>query len=102
MHTILQPEGWAKPIGYANGIAARGRLVFVGGQIGWTGRCRFETDDLVGQVRQTLENIIAVLAEAEAGPQHIVSMTWYFTDKQAYIANLKEIGQAYRAVVGRH
>ncbi|MDX8536835.1 RidA family protein [Mesorhizobium abyssinicae] len=102
MHTILQPEGWAKPIGYANGVAARGRLVFVGGQVGWNAECRFETDDFAGQVRQTLANIVAVLAEAGGGPHHITSMTWYFTDKAEYLANLKGIGEAYRAVIGRH
>ncbi len=102
MHTILQPKGWAKPVGYANGVVARGRLVFVGGQIGWTGQGRFETDDFAGQVRQTLENIVAVLAEAGAGPQHITSMTWYFIDKREYVANLRSIGEAYREVIGRH
>jgi enamine deaminase RidA (YjgF/YER057c/UK114 family) len=102
MHTILQPEGWAKPLGYANGVAARGRLVFVGGQVGWTGQSRFETDDLVGQVRQTLQNVVAILAEGGAVPEHITSMTWYFTDKAEYLANLKGIGEAYRAVIGRH
>ncbi|TIR46750.1 MAG: RidA family protein, partial [Mesorhizobium sp.] len=71
MHTILQPEGWAKPIGYANGVAARGRLVFIGGQVGWNAECRFETDDFVDQVRQTLTNVVAVLAEAGGEPQHI-------------------------------
>lgn len=102
MHTILQPEGWAKPMGYANGIAARGRLVFVGGQIGWNHQHRFETDDLVGQVRQTLQNVLAVLAEAGAGPQHLTSMNWYFTSKAEYLANLKPIGEVYRALLGRH
>jgi enamine deaminase RidA (YjgF/YER057c/UK114 family) len=102
MHTILQPEGWAKPVGYANGVAARGRLVFVGGQVGWTGQSKFETDDLVGQVRQTLQNVVAILAEGGAGPEHITSMTWYFTDKAEYLANLKGIGEAYRKVIGRH
>lgn len=102
MHDILQPEGWAKPLGYANGVAARGTMVFVGGQIGWNAQCQFETDDLVGQVRQTLENVVAILAEAGAGPQHLTSMTWYFTDKAEYLANLKGIGEAYRAVIGRH
>lgn len=102
MHTILQPEGWVKPVGYANGISARGRTLFVGGQIGWNGQSEFETDDLVGQVRQTLENVMAVLAAGGAGPEHITSMTWYFTDKREYLANLKEIGAAYREVVGRH
>ncbi|MBL8582389.1 MAG: RidA family protein [Rhizobiaceae bacterium] len=102
MHTILQPEGWTKPVGYANGVAARGTMIFVGGQIGWNAQCQFETDELVGQVRQTLENVVAILAEAGAGPQHLTSMTWYFTDKAEYLANLKGIGEAYRAVIGRH
>lgn len=102
MHEVLQPEGWAKPIGYANGIAARGRLVFVGGQVGWNGQCQFETDDFAGQVRQTLENIVAILAEAGGGPEHITTMTWYFTSKQEYLASLKEVGRAYREVIGKH
>lgn len=102
MHTILQPEGWAKPIGYANGVEARGRLVFIGGQVGWNGQCEFETDDFVGQVRQTLKNIVAVLQEAGAEPKHITSMTWYFTDRAEYLASLKSIGQAYRDIIGRH
>ncbi|MGE6740079.1 RidA family protein [Allorhizobium pseudoryzae] len=102
MHTILQPDGWAKPIGYANGIAATGRQIYVGGQIGWNGQCQFETDDLVAQVRQTLQNIVDVLAEAGARPEHITTMTWYFVDKAEYLANLKGIGAAYREVIGRH
>lgn len=102
MHRILQPEGWVKPVGYANGIAARGRMVFVGGQVGWNGQAQFETDDLPGQVRQTLLNVVAILAEAGAGPEHITTMTWYFTDKAEYLANLKGIGQAYREVIGKH
>ena len=102
MHTILQPEGWAKPIGYANGVEARGRMVFVGGQVGWNGQCVFETDDFVGQVRQTLMNVVAVLHEAGARPQHITSMTWYFTDKAEYTGSLKEIGRVYREIIGRH
>lgn len=102
MHTVLQPEGWAKPVGYANGIAARGRFVFVGGQVGWNSQCKFETDDLVGQVRQTLQNIVDVLAEAGAESQHIISMTWYLTDKADYLARLKEIGKVYRELIGRH
>jgi enamine deaminase RidA (YjgF/YER057c/UK114 family) len=101
-HTILQPAGWAQPKGYANGVAAEGRLVFVGGQIGWDAQSRFETDDLVGQVRQTLRNVVDVLAEAGATPEHVVSMTWYLTDKKDYLANLKGIGKAYREVMGRH
>ncbi len=102
MHTILQPEGWAKPIGYANGVSASGRQIFVGGQIGWNAQCRFETDDFVGQVKQTLENIVAVLAAGGAKPEHITTMTWYFTDKAEYLGNLKGIGQAYREVIGKN
>ena len=102
MHTILQPEGWAKPIGYANGMAATGRMVFVGGQVGWNAACEFESDDFVEQVRQTLKNVVAILAEGGAEPKHITSMTWYFTDKKEYLANLKGIGQAYREIIGRH
>lgn len=102
MYEILQPEGWAKPIGYSNGIAASGRLVFIGGQVGWNGQQQWETDDFAGQVRQTLENIVAILAEAGAGPQHITTMTWYFTSKKEYLANLKGLGQAYREVIGKH
>lgn len=102
MHKVLQPEGWAKPIGYANGVEARGRTVFVGGQIGWNAQQQFETDDFVGQVRQTLSNIIAILAEAGAGPQHLTTMTWYFVDRAEYIDNLKGIGQAYRDIIGKH
>ncbi|OHV77436.1 RidA family protein [Rhizobium sp. LCM 4573] len=102
MHDILQPEGWAKPVGYANGMAARGRQIYVGGQIGWNGQCRFETDDFVEQVRQTLKNVVAVLSEAGARPEHVTSMTWYFTDKAEYVENLKGIGKVYREVMGRH
>ncbi|AGB72236.1 MULTISPECIES: RidA family protein [Rhizobium] len=102
MHTILQPEGWAKPIGYANGMAATGRMVFVGGQVGWNAACEFESDDFVEQVRQTLKNVVAILAEGGAEPKHITSMTWYFTDKQEYLGNLKGLGQAYREIIGRH
>ena len=102
MHEILQPEGWARPLGYANGVAARGRTIFVGGQIGWNAQCEFETDDFVAQVRQTLENVVAVLRSGGAEPQHITAMTWYFIDKQEYVQNLREIGKAYRDVIGRH
>ena len=102
MHTILQPEGWAKPRGYSNGVAASGRTIFIGGQIGWNAQCEFETDDFVGQVRQTLENIVAILAEAGGRPEHITTMTWYFTDKQEYLSNPRALGEAYRAVIGKH
>lgn len=102
MHKVLQPEGWAKPIGYANGVEARGRTVFVGGQIGWNAQQQFETDDFTEQVRQTLRNVVAVLAEAGAGPEHLTSLTWYFTDKEEYVSNLKGLGQAYRDIIGKH
>jgi len=102
MNQVLQPEGWVKPVGYSNGVAAEGRLVFVAGQIGWNARGEFESDDFVGQFRQCLKNIVAVLAEAGAEAAHITSMTWYFVDKQDYLANLKAIGAAYREVIGRH
>ena len=102
MNKVLQPEGWVKPVGYSNGVVAKGRLVFVAGQIGWNARGEFETDDFVGQFRQCLKNIVSVLAEAGAEPAHITSMTWYFIDKQDYLTNLKAIGAAYREVIGRH
>jgi enamine deaminase RidA (YjgF/YER057c/UK114 family) len=99
---ILLPEGWAKPIGYANGIVARGRLVFVAGQIGWNpATCEFETDDFAAQTEQTLRNVAAVLREAGAGPEHIARMTWYITDKPAYLAARREIGRAWRDILGR-
>jgi len=101
MHEILQPEGWAKPVGYSNGVAARGRLVFVGGQIGWNGAGVFETDDLVGQIHQCLLNVVAVLRAAGGGPEHLTSMTWYFTDKRDYLAQRRAIGAVYREVIGR-
>ena len=101
-HTILQPAGWAKPKGYANGVMAQGRLVFVGGQIGWNGQNQFEAHDLVSQVRQTLQNIVDVLAEGGAKPEHVVSMTWYLTNKKDYLDNLGSIGKVYREVMGRN
>ena len=101
MIEILQPEGWAKPIGYANGMAARGKQIFIAGQIGWNGQCVFETDDLVAQIGQTLRNIVAVAAAGGAGPEHIVSMTWFLLDRKEYSARLKEIGEVYRDVIGR-
>jgi len=97
----LQPEGWPAPKGYANGMMGRGRVVFVGGQIGWDSEGRF-ADGMVGQIAQALRNILAVLAEAGAGPQHIARLTWYVTDMEAYRANLKPLGRAYREVMGAH
>jgi enamine deaminase RidA (YjgF/YER057c/UK114 family) len=100
---FLQPEGWAKPIGYANGIAATGRQVFVAGQIGWNpATCQFETDDFAAQVAQALHNIADVLRTAGAEPRHVTRMTWYITDKAAYLESRKEIGRAWREVMGRH
>ena len=96
----LQPPGWTEPKGYANGVAASGRQIFVAGQIGWNALCQFESDDLVVQVRQTLANIVAVLAEAGARPEQIVRMTWYVTDKRDYLARGREIGRAYRELIG--
>jgi enamine deaminase RidA (YjgF/YER057c/UK114 family) len=101
MIEILQPDGWAKPIGYANGMAARGKSIFIAGQIGWNALCVFESDDLVAQIEQTLRNIVAVAAAGEAGPGHIVSMTWFLLDRKEYQARLKEIGVVYRDVIGR-
>ena len=101
-HTFLQPPGWAPAKGYANGVAARGTLVFVGGQIGWNAQQQFETDDFIGQTRQTLQNVVAVLKEAGAGPEHMVRMTWYVIDRVEYNARLKELGGAYREVIGKH
>ena len=97
-----QPPGWPRPRGYANGIEASGRLVFVAGQIGWDANGDFPSADLPGQVRQTLSNVVAVLAEAGAGPEHVVRLTWYVVDREEYLGSQKEIGEAYREVMGRH
>ena len=102
MWNVLQPEGWSAPKGYANGIEARGRHIFVAGMIGWNGQAQFETDDFVGQCKQALQNIVATLACANAGPQHIVRLTWYVKNKKEYLARGRELGQAYQAVIGRH
>ena len=99
---ILQPPGWATPKGYANGVAARGTLVFVGGQIGWNAQQQFETDDFIEQTGQTLRNVHAVLAEAGAGPEHMVRMTWYITSRAEYLERLPELVKAYREVMGRN
>ncbi len=99
---ILQPPGWPQPRGYANGIAARGTIVAVAGQVGWDASGRFPTDDFAGQTRQALANVVAVLAEAGARPEHIVRMTWYVTNKAEYLAAAKAVGAAYREIVGRH
>ena len=99
---ILQPPGWARPRGYANGVAAKGKTIFVSGMIGWDAQGVFRAADFVGQVRQALANVVAVLAEAGARPEHIVRMTWYVVDKREYVAAYSQIGVAYREVIGRH
>lgn len=101
-HEILQPPGWARPRGYANGVAASGRLVFVAGQIGWDGQQRFAGDDFAGQARQALANVVAVLAAGGAAPEHVVRMTWYVTSREAYNASLAATGAAWRDLMGRH
>jgi enamine deaminase RidA (YjgF/YER057c/UK114 family) len=102
MHEILQPKGWKPAKGYANGVAAKGRMVFTGGMVGWTGDGVFETDDFVVQVAQALQNIGDVLAEAGARPEHLVRLTWFVTSKAEYLANQKELGRVYTAIIGRH
>ena len=99
---FVQPEHWAPPKGYANGVVAQGRQVFIAGQVGWNGQGKFETDDFVAQVEQTLKNIVDVLAAAGGEPRHLVRLTWYVTDKAEYIAGQREIGEAYRRTIGRH
>ena len=102
MIQMLNPSEWTRPKGYSNGVTAQGQMIFVAGQVGWDGNEVFQTDDLVGQVRQALANIVAILAEAGARPEHIVRMNWYLADKDEYNARLAEIGAAYRELIGRH
>jgi len=99
---ILHPAGWTSPSGYSNGIAARGRTVFISGQVGWDGECRFHSGDLVPQARQALRNVVDILAEAGGRPQHLVRMTWYVVDKREYVAALEQLGEVYREVLGRN
>ena len=98
----LQPPGWAPAKGYANGIAARGTQIYIGGQIGWNAQQQFETDDFIAQTQQALRNIAAVLKEAGAGPEHMVRMTWYITRRDEYLKRLPELGKAYREVMGKN
>ncbi|MDP2817169.1 MAG: RidA family protein [Polaromonas sp.] len=102
MMKLLQPAGWAEPKGYANGVMACGAMLFVGGQIGWNAQQQFESDDFIAQTRQALQNILAVLQAGGAGPEHMVRMTWYVVDRVEYIARLKELGGAYREVMGKN
>ena len=99
---ILQPAAWPRPRGYSNGIVASGRQIFVAGQVGWDAQCRFNSERLADQVRQALENICTVLAQAQAGPEHIVRLTWYLTSRDEYYAQLADVGAAYRAVMGKN
>ena len=99
---ILQPPGWARAKGFSNGIAASGRLVFIAGQIGWTPECKWEARDFAGQFRQALKNILEVLKEANGSPEHIVRLTWYVLDKHEYLDSLKNVGEAYRELMGKH
>ncbi|MDN4591277.1 enamine deaminase RidA [Xenophilus aerolatus] len=102
MNRLIQPPGWATPKGYANGVAARGTLIFVGGQIGWNAEQQFESDDFIAQTAQALRNIAAVLKEGGAAPEHMVRMTWYVTDRDEYVRRLSELGPVYREVMGRN
>jgi enamine deaminase RidA (YjgF/YER057c/UK114 family) len=99
---ILQPPGWARAKGFSNGIACSGKLVFIAGQIGWTGEGKWEARDFAGQFRQAIKNILSVLAEANGRPEHIVRLTWYVLDKQEYLNSLKSVGEAYRELMGKH
>ena len=99
---VLQPAGWARPRGYANGIATAGRQVFISGQIGWNGQCEFTSDRFSDQVRQALSNIVAILAEAGGRPEHLVRLTWYVTSRAEYLDEIAAVGAAYREVIGRH
>ncbi|EKE43176.1 hypothetical protein OCGS_2767 [Oceaniovalibus guishaninsula JLT2003] len=101
-HDILQPDGWASAIGYANGVVAEGRQVFLGGLVGWDAQQQWQTDDLVGQVDRILASIVTLLAEAGGRPEHLVRLTWYIVDKRDYLANAREIGRAYRRHLGKH
>jgi enamine deaminase RidA (YjgF/YER057c/UK114 family) len=99
---ILHPKNWKPARGYANGVAARGKMIFTGGLIGWNAAQEFESDDFVDQAAQALRSIVEVLAEGGAGPEHLVRLTWYVTDKREYLAGLKGLGQAYKDIIGRH
>jgi enamine deaminase RidA (YjgF/YER057c/UK114 family) len=102
MMTILQPPGWARAKGFSNGISCSGKLVFIAGQIGWTGEGKWEARDFAGQFRQALLNVITVLKEAKGKPEHIVRLTWYVLDRQEYLNSLKAVGEAYRELMGKH
>ncbi|MFQ5914603.1 MAG: RidA family protein [Nitrospinota bacterium] len=98
----LQPPGWPRPKGYSNGMVASGKMVFLAGLVGWNEQEQFETEEFAGQARQVFQNIVTLLNEAGARPEHIVRMTWFISDKEEYLASLREIGAAYREIIGRH
>ena len=99
---FLQPDDWAPARGYANGVVVEGKMIFLGGQVGWNAKQEFESDDFIDQFRQTLVNIVTLLEEAQAGPQHLVRLTWFITDRDAYLGSQRELGRVYRDVIGRH
>ena len=101
-HEVLQPQGWARPRGYSNGVAASGRQVYIAGQIGWDDECHFAGGGFASQVRQALRNVVAVLAEAGGRPEHLVRLTWYVTSRDEYYAEIAAVGAAYREIIGRH
>jgi enamine deaminase RidA (YjgF/YER057c/UK114 family) len=101
-HEFLHPQNWKRPKGYANGIAAEGRTVFLAGQVGWNADQQFDSEDFVAQTRQALANIVALVHEAGGGPEHITRLTWFVIDKKEYMSRLSELGQAYRGVMGKH
>ena len=101
-HDLLHPPGWSPALGYSNGVAASGRMVFVAGMIGWNAEQQFESDDFVDQAAQALRNIVAVLAEGGAGPEHLVRLTWYVIDRDEYVASQRGLGSAYREIIGKH
>jgi enamine deaminase RidA (YjgF/YER057c/UK114 family) len=101
-HQFLHPKNWKPAVGYSNGVAATGRMIFTGGLVGWNADQEFDTDDFAGQAGQALRNIVSVLAEAGARPEHLVRLTWYVTDKQDYLASLKALGRSYREIIGKH
>jgi enamine deaminase RidA (YjgF/YER057c/UK114 family) len=102
MRRPLQPEGWPRPAGYANGVVAQGRTIFLAGQVGWNADCLFESDDLVAQIAQALRNVAAVLACDGAGPEHVTNLVWYFIDKREYVNRLSEVGKVYREIMGKN
>ena len=101
-HDLLHPQGWRPALGYSNGVAASGRMVFLAGMIGWNAEQEFESDDFIEQAAQALRNIVAVLAEGGARPEHLVRLTWFVTDRDEYVANQRGLGAAYREIIGKH